>query len=152
MSVGAGDTAPPFALTNQHLQTVELSEFRGRSNVLLVFYPLTFTSVCGGELTALRDQLPAFDEDEVTILGISTDTSAVHRAYVDREYLGYQLLSDFWPHGAAAQAYGVFDEETGFADRGSFLIDKQGVIRWTVRADFATARSIDDYRTAIAAL
>ncbi len=150
--LAVGDPAPTFALTDQHLQVVRLEDFRGRRKVLLVFYPLTFTSVCGGELTTLRDQLPAFEKDEVTVLGISTDTSAVHRAYIDREYLGYSLLSDFWPHGAAAQAYGVFNAETGFADRGSFLIDVRGILRWSVRAEFETARSVDDYRAAIAAL
>ena len=150
--VGVGDRAPDFELTDDHLRRVRLADFRGTRNVLLVFYPLTFTSVCGGELTALRDRLPEFEADEVTVLGVSSDSSAVHRTYVDREYLGFQLLSDFWPHGAAAKAYGVFDATTGLAQRATFLINKTGVISWTVDADMATARNTEDYLAAIAAL
>lgn len=150
--VGVGDLAPEFELTDHHLQRVRLTDFRGVRNVLLVFYPLTFTSVCGGELTALRDRLPELEADDVTVLGVSTDSSAAHRTYVDREYLGFQLLSDFWPHGKAACAYGVFDETTGLAERATFLIDKAGVIRWTVDSEMSTARNTDEYLAAIAAL
>jgi len=152
MSIEVGDPAPDFELTDQHLERIRLSDFRGKRNTLLVFYPLTFTSVCGGELTALRDRLPELEASEVTVLGISTDSSAVHRTYVDREYLGFQLLSDFWPHGAVAQAYGVFDETTGLAERASFLIDMSGVIRWSVATGNSTPRSTEDYLTASASL
>lgn len=152
MSVGVGDRAPDFDLSDEHLQRVRLADFRGESSVLLVFYPLTFTSVCGGELTALRDRLPEFEAGGVTVLGISTDSSAVHRVYVDREYLGFRLLSDFWPHGEAARAYGVFDETSGLAERATFLVDPGGIIRWMVDSDMSTARSTEDYLAAIAAL
>lgn len=152
VSVGVGDVAPDFELPDEHLHPIRLSDFRGKRSVLIVFYPLTFTSVCAGELTALRDRLPEFDALDVTVLGVSTDTSAVHRTYVDREYLGFQLLSDFWPHGAAASAYGVFDDTTGLAERATFLVDKAGVIRWVVDTEMSTARSTEDYLEAIAAL
>lgn len=150
--VAIGDPAPEFELTDQHLTPVRLSDFRGSRNVLIVFYPLTFTNVCGGELTALRDRLPELEASDVTVLGISTDSSAVHRTYVDREYLGFQLLADFWPHGDVAEAYGVFDETTGLAQRSSFLVDKAGVVRWTVGTDMSTPRNTEDYLAASAAL
>ena len=80
-----------------------------------MFFPLTFTPVCGGELTRLRDELPDFVGQDRALVAISTDTSAVHRAYDEREFVGYPLLSDFWPHGETARAYGVLDERTGLA-------------------------------------
>ena len=146
-----GDPAPDFALTDQRLRTTRLRDFRGRS-LLIVFFPLTFTAVCGGELTRLRDELPDFVDADRALVAISTDTSAVHRAYDEREFLGFPLLSDFWPHGAVARAYGVFDERTGQARRGTFLVDGAGVVRWTTVNDMPEARSTDDYRAALAAL
>jgi peroxiredoxin len=120
--------------------------------VVLVFYPLTFTRVCGSELTALRDQIDDFMNDDVALFGVSVDSSAVQRTYADGEYLGYPLLSDFWPHGEVARAYGIFDAETGLARRGTFIIDKAGIVRWKVVNDLPDARSTDDYRAAIAML
>lgn len=147
-----GDAAPDFALSDDRRQTIRLADFRGKKNVLLVFYPLTFTRVCGSELTTLRDEIHDFMTDDCVVLAISTDSSAVHRAYQDVEYLGYPLLSDFWPHGDVARAYGVFDEESGLAQRGTFLIDKSGVVRWRTVSEMPLPRSTDDYRAALAAL
>jgi peroxiredoxin len=146
-----GDRAPSFALPDQRFATTRLSDFLGRK-LLIVFFPLTFTPVCGGELTSLRDELPDFVGDDRALVAISTDTTAVHRAYDDREFLGYPLLSDFWPHGAVASAYGVFDERTGLALRGTFLVDEAGIVRWAVVHDIPDARSNDDYRSALASL
>ena len=149
MSVGIGDLAPDFELTDQHLTPVRLSDFRGSRNVLLVFYPLTFTSVCGGELAALRDRLPDFEGEKVTVLGISTDSSAVHRAYDDREYLGFQLLSDFWPHGAVSRAWGVFDETSGMARRGTFLVDPSHTVRWRLDLEPGQMREVEALHRAV---
>jgi peroxiredoxin len=146
-----GELAPDFALPDQRLSTTRLSDFRGRK-LLIVFFPQTFTSVCGGELTRLRDELPDFVGPDRALIAISTDTSAVHRAYDEREYLGFPLLSDFWPHGVVARAYGVFDERSGFALRGTFLVDEQGVVQWSTVTGIPDARSTDEYRAALDAL
>lgn len=146
-----GTPAPDFALTDQRLQTTRLSDFRGRK-LLIVFFPLTFTPVCGGELTSLRDELPDFVGADRALIAISTDTSAVHRAFDEREFLGFPLLSDFWPHGAVSSAYGVFDRRSGLALRGTFLIDGDGVVRWATVNGIPQARSTEDYRVALAAL
>jgi peroxiredoxin len=146
-----GDVAPDFALTDQRLSITRLSDFRGRK-LLIVFFPLTFTSVCGGELTRLRDEVSDFVAEDRALVAISTDTSAVHRAFDDREFLGFPLLSDFWPHGEVAKAYGVFDEETGLALRGTFVIDEDGIVQWSTVNGIPDARSTDDYRAALAAL
>lgn len=150
MALAAGDPAPDFALRDQHGRTVRLSDFRDRRNVVLVFYPFAFTSVCTGELGALRDELPAFQNEGVQLLAVSNDSPFTLRVFAEREALEYPLLSDFWPHGAASRAYGVFDEEKGCALRGTFVIDMRGVIRWSVVK--RGARDTADYAAALKSL
>ena len=111
MSVTVGQQAPDFTLVNQDGEKVTLSELRGRK-VVLVFYPFAFSTLCTGELCALRDRRGDFDDDTV-LLGISVDTKHALRVFAEQEGLGYDLLSDFWPHGAVAQAYGVFLPDAG---------------------------------------
>ncbi|GAA2117775.1 peroxiredoxin [Streptomyces synnematoformans] len=147
-----GAAAPDFALRNEHGETVRLSDYRGRKAVVLLFFPYAFTGVCTGELCALRDRLPDFVNDEVQLLAVSCDTPFALRVFADREGFGYPLLSDFWPHGATARAYGVFDEEKGCAVRGTFVIDSGGTVRWTVVNDLPDARDLDEYVTALKAL
>jgi peroxiredoxin len=142
-----GDQAPDFELRDQHAQVHRLSDYRDRSNVLLVFYPFAFTNVCTGELAALREGV-----GDVQVLAVSCDSVGALRAFADREGLTYPLLSDFWPHGAVASAYGVFNDALGAADRGSFLIDRRGVVRWTVRTELGQPRDVAAYEKAIAEL
>ncbi|MFC4563280.1 peroxiredoxin [Nocardiopsis mangrovi] len=151
-SIDTGRTAPDFELADQHGQAVRLSDFAGRKNVLLVFYPLAFSGVCEGELSALRENLGEFQNDDVQLLSVSVDSMFAHRVWADREGLEFPLLSDFWPHGAVALEYGVFDDTRGVAVRGTFLIDKEGVVRWKIINPISEPRDIDTYRKALAAL
>lgn len=151
-ALAVGDEAPDFELRDQHARPHRLSDYRGRTNVLLVFYPFAFTGVCTGELCALRDDFAVAHRDDVTVLAVSCDAVGSLRAFAEREGIDYPLLSDFWPHGAAASAYGVFNDVLGAADRGSFLIDRRGIVRWTVRTELGQARDIADYEKAIAEL
>lgn len=141
--------APDFDLANQFGERVRLSDFRGVKPVALVFFPLAFSGVCTGELCALRDNLDIFTDHDVELLGISVDSKATLRAFAEQEDYDFQLLADFWPHGAVAKEYGVFLEEKGFANRATFVIDVKGVIR----ASFITApgepRSIEEYKAAL---
>ncbi len=146
MAVEIGDEAPDFELADQHGTSVRLSEFRGRKNVLLVFYPLAFSGVCTGELCGIRDDLPSFANDNVQVLTVSVDSTYAHRVFAQRESIDYPLLSDFWPHGGVAQSYGVFDENMGVATRGTFVIDKEGAVRWKVVNPIPEARDADEYR------
>ena len=146
-TLAIGDEAPDFELRDQHAHPHRLSAYRGRCNVLLVFYPYAFTGVCTGELHALRDGV-----GDVQILAVSCDAVGSLRAFAEREGLDYPLLSDFWPHGAVASAYGVFNDVLGAPDRGTFLIDRHGIVRWTVRTELGQARDIADYEKAIAEL
>ena len=130
MPIEVGATAPEFTLKDQNNQDVALADFRGEKNVLLVFYPLAFTGVCQGELCDVRDNLGAYQSDDVAVVTVSVDSPFTHKVWAEREGYDFPLLSDFWPHGAVAQAYGVFNEEKGFANRGTFVIDKEGVVRF----------------------
>lgn len=152
MAVEVGQEAPDFELRNQHGQPVRLSSFRGSKNVVLVFYPMAFSGVCSSELYALRDEFPEVSRDDVELLTVSVDTSYAHRAWADRENFEFGLLSDFWPHGAVAKLYGVFNENRGYANRGTFIIDRSGVVRWKVLSPTLQARDIAEYQRALAAL
>jgi len=149
-AIGAGAEAPDFELTDQHGQPVRLSDFRGRKAVVLVFYPWAFTGVCGGELHALQADLADFENDDVALLTVSVDSKYALRVFAEREGFTFPMLSDFWPHGAVAQAYGVFHEQAGAALRGTFVIDRSGIVCWTVVNDIPDARNNDDYRKALA--
>lgn len=152
MTTAVGDEAPDFELQDQHAQRVRLSSLRGTKAALVVFYPWAFSRVCGGELAVLQAQLDEIVGDDVALLAVSTDPIFALRAYADQEGITFPLLSDFWPHGAVAKAYGVFSEEVGIALRGSFLVDRDGVVRWAVVNDIPDARDVDEYKKAIASL
>ena len=146
-----GQVAPDFEVMNQHGEKVSLSSFKGSKSVLIMFYPFAFSGKCTGELCELRDNLSAFQNDDVQLIAISCDPIFAQRAFAEQEGYKFPVLSDFWPHGDIAKAYGVFDETHGNAVRGSFLIDKEGVLRWQVN-NGRDVRNIDDYKAAIAAL
>ena len=152
MTLKPGDTAPDFELNDQTRSPVRLSDFRGQKNVLLVFYPLAFSGVCTGELCSLRDSIDSFRGDEVETLGISVDSSAATAAFAAKEGYDFPLLSDFWPHGAVAEQYGVFDAEKGLAMRGTFLVDKEGVVRFAEVNAIPDARDQQRWRDALAGL
>ena len=152
MSVEVGEQAPDFELKDQHGSPVRLSSFRGTKNVVLVFYPLAFSGVCTGELCALRDDFPEVNREDVELLTVSVDSTFVLRTWADRDNFDFSLLSDFWPHGEVAKLYGVFDEDKGVATRGTFIIDKAGVIRWKVVNPLPQARDIAEYTKVLADL
>jgi peroxiredoxin len=152
MAIEVGTKALDFELRDQHGEAVRLSGFRGEKNVVLLFYPFAFTGVCTGELCALRDELPTFVNDEVQLLAVSNDSPFSLRVFAEQEGLGYPLLSDFWPHGEVSRAYQVFDEQKGCATRGTFIIDKEGVVRWTVLNGLPDARDLNEYAKALETL
>jgi peroxiredoxin (alkyl hydroperoxide reductase subunit C) len=147
-----GAPAPDFTLKDQHGQQVSLSDFRGNSHVLVVFYPFAFSGVCTGELCELRDDLSAFEESGVQVLAVSCDPMYSLRAWAEQEKYDFPLLSDFWPHGATARAYGVFDEAAGRADRDSNQLDRDGVLRWSVVNPPGQARDLTAYTEAVRGL
>ena len=152
MTLNIGDEAPDFEAVDNNGQVVKLSSFKGQKNVLLLFYPFAFSGICTGELCALRDDLKPFQNENVQLLAISTDPMYAQKAFAAQENYKFPLLSDFWPHGRISKMYEVFNEDRGFATRGTFLIDKAGVLRWRVINTAGEARNLEDYKTALAAL
>ena len=152
MSLLIGDAAPDFSLVNQYGETVTLSDFRGKRNVVLVFYPLSFSGICTGELCELRDNFAQFDNADVELLAISVDSKFVQKKFAEQEGYKFSVLADFWPHGGVAKAYDVFIEDAGISNRATFVIDKDG----DLVAKFVTApgqaRSLDEYQRALASL
>lgn len=146
-----GAPAPELSLLDTHGTPVALSALRG-TPVAVVFFPFAFSGLCTGELCELRDNIAAFDDAGVRLLAVSCDPVFTLRAWSEQEAFGFDLLSDFWPHGAAARSWGVFDEATGHALRGSFLVDADGVLRWSVVNPRGRARPLAAYREALAAL
>ncbi|MBJ6646310.1 peroxiredoxin [Streptomyces sp. BSE7F] len=149
MTIPVGAQAPDFELKDNHGAPVRLSDFRGQRHVVLLFYPFAFTGVCTGELGEIRDRLEQFSERDAEVLAVSNDSIHTLRVFGEQEDLPFPLLSDFWPHGDVSRAYGVFDEDKGCAVRGTFVIDRQGVVRATVSSALADARDPGEYLAAL---
>jgi peroxiredoxin len=149
MSLLIGETAPDFELPNQNGEPVRLSDFRGKKAVVVVFYPLSFTGICTGELCELRDNIAQFQNEKVELLAISVDSKFTQKQFAEHEGYTFNVLSDFWPHGGVAKEYGVFLEETGFANRATFVIDKDGVLVASFKTAPGQPRSLADYKKAL---
>ena len=133
--IKVGEKAPDFTLKDQSGTLVTLSSYRGKRNVVLVFYPLSFTSVCSVQMPAYSRERQRFEDYDAEVLGISIDSSAVHKAFAESVGVEDPLLADFYPHGDVAKAYGVLRAE-GFAERSTFVIDKQGIVRYAEVHEF----------------
>jgi mycoredoxin-dependent peroxiredoxin len=150
MPIDVGSQAPDFTLKDQNNQQVTLSDFKGRKAVLLVFYPLAFTGTCQGEMSEIRDNLDQYANEHVQVLTVSIDSTYSHKVWAEREGYNFPLLADFWPHGAVAQQYGVFFEQAGIANRGTFVIDKEGVVRYAHMQGPGEARDQKTWRETLA--
>ena len=140
-----GSPAPDFLLRDQFGQDVRLSSFVGKKTVALVFYPWAFSNVCTSEMNGIRDRLDEFLTFDTEVLAISTDPTYSLRVFADTDGLNFPLLSDFWPHGAVATSYGVFDAELGVARRSSFVVDREGIVRWSVHHALPDPRDLGDH-------
>lgn len=150
MSLQVGDQAPDFTLNDQNNQVRTLAEFRGDRNVLVVFYPLAFSGICTGELDQLRDDLAEFTD--VQVLAVSVDSVYTLKAWSNQQGYDFPLLADFWPHGKVAQDYGVFNDHAGIANRGTFLVDTDGAIRFAEMNGPGEPRDQTVWKQAMAAL
>jgi peroxiredoxin len=151
--VEVGQEAPEFTLKDQSGQDVSLADFRDKLNVVVVFYPFTFTGGCQGELCEIRDDPSSFDAAEAQVLAVSCDTRHAQAQWAEAQGFTFPVLSDFWPHGAVAKSYGVFNDQLGCANRATFVIDKQGnVAAAFASANLATPRAKAEYEEALAKL
>lgn len=151
MSPVVGDLAPDFSLTDTHGTPVTLSGLRG-GPVAIVFVPFAFSGTCTGELCELRDNIAAFEDAGVHLLVVSCDPSHALRAWAEHEGYGFDLLSDFWPHGEVCRAYDVFDERRGAPHRSSYVVDKDGTLRWAVHNASSEGRDLDEHLRQLHAL
>jgi peroxiredoxin len=146
-----GTAAPDFRLHSTPDQQVSLSEFRGNP-VILAFYPADFSPVCGDQMTLYNEVLPEFRHFEAQLLGISVDGVWCHRAFAEARKLHFPLLSDFEPKGAVARAYGVYREGEGVSERALFVLDAQGVVRWSYVSPVGVNPGADGILEALAKL
>ena len=149
MSVSVGEKAPDFTLTNQHGEEVTLSSFQGKKPVVLVFYPLSFSGTCTGELCEIRDNLTLFDSADVALLAISVDSKFTQAKFAEDQGYDFDLLADFWPHGAVSQLYDVFLEEKGHGTRGTFVISIDGELVAKFITSPGQARDLNSYKKAL---
>lgn len=140
-----GDPAPDFTLRDQFGQEVSLSSYRGTKAVAILFYPYAFSGVCTGEMAGIRDRLADFMTFDTEVLAISCDPMFALRAFADADGLNFPLLSDFWPHGEVSRAYDVFDERNGCPRRSSYVVDREGAIRWAVHSAMPEGRDLDEH-------
>ncbi|SDC59794.1 peroxiredoxin [Actinokineospora iranica] len=152
MAVEVGSKAPDFTLNDYNKQPVTLSQFQGEKNVLLVFYPFAFSGICQGELCQVRDEIAEYTDHNVQVIGVSVDTPFSLKAWAEQQGYTFPLLSDFWPHGAVATTYGVFNEAAGLANRGTFLIDTTGTVRFAEINAPGEARDQDAWKKAVTTL
>ena len=152
MPIEVGVPAPDFTLKDQNNQEIRLADFRGRKAVLLVFYPYAFTGTCQRELAEIQDNLDEYATDDVQVLTVSVDSPYSHKVWALREGYDFPMLADFWPHGAVADAYGVLSHATGAANRGTFLIDRDGVVRFAEETGPGQARDQGGWRAALSKL
>lgn len=149
MILDVGKRAPEFRLKNQHGEDIALSSFHGDTSVMLVFFPFAFSGICTGELGEIQGHLGELDAE---VLAISCDHFFANRAFADREGYTFSILSDFWPHGEVTRSYGTFNDEAGAPNRGTYVLDRQGVVRWKVEQGISAARDMSTYRMALADL
>jgi peroxiredoxin len=147
-----GGAAPDFSLRDQFGQDTRLSAFRGTKAVAIFFFPYAFSGVCTGEMAGIRDRLADFLTFDTEVLAISCDPVYSLRAFADQDGLNFPLLSDFWPHGEVSRAYDVFDEAKGSPRRSSYVVDKDGVVRWAVHHALPDGRDLDEHLAQLQAL
>mgnify|MGYP001170122637 CR=1 FL=1 len=151
MPLEIGQMAPDFTLTSATGDPVSLSDYRGRK-VLLMFFPFAFTGICTGEVCEISEDLSVFADLDAVVLSVSCDAAPTLRKFAEIEGIDYPLLSDHWPHGQVAQAYGVFLEQVGAANRGSFIIDRDGEIAWSTVTSLGQGRDLDEYKMVLKGL
>lgn len=147
-----GQAAPGFTLPDQHGNQVSLAGLVRHRHALVVFFPHAFSSICTAELLEVQLNIDRFVNDAVQVVGVSCDPRHALRMWGAHEGYRFPLLSDFWPHGAASRAYGVFDEAGGMAVRGTFLVDPEGVVRWSLVRDPGEQREIGELHAAVRGL
>ena len=150
MAVTVGQPVPEFALKDQNQQEVKLADFKGKKNIVLMFYPLDWSPVCSNEHACMVNDMKKFETLDAQVLGISVDSVWSHKAFAEKMKIGYPLLADFQPRGAVAEKFGVYLPEKGITGRSTFIIDKQGKVSWAKTYDIPTVPDVNEVAAALA--
>src|SRR5215813_9389901 len=149
MSIAVGQAAPDFTLQNQDKQEVKLSDFAGKRNVVLMFYPLDWSPVCTNEHACFVNDMKSFETLDAEVLGVSVDSVWSHKAYAEKMGIKYSLLADFQPRGAMAEKYGVFLADKGITGRAIVIVNKDGKIAWIKNYDIPVVPDVAEVATAL---
>ncbi|HEX7698466.1 MAG TPA: redoxin domain-containing protein [Candidatus Acidoferrum sp.] len=149
MSIAVGQTAPDFTLLNQEKKEVKLSDFAGKKNVVLVWYPLDWSPTCTNEHVCFVNDMKAFETLDAEVLGVSVDSVWSHKAFAEKMGIKYSLLADFHPRGAMSEKYGVYLADKGITGRAIAIVNKVGKVAWFKNYDIPV---VPDLREVAAAL
>jgi len=149
MSISAGQTAPDFTLPNQDKKEVKLSDFAGKKNVVLVFYPLDWSPVCTNEHVCLVNDMKSFETLDAEVLGVSVDSVWSHKAFADKMGIKYSLLADFHPKGAMSEKYGVYLGDKGITGRAIVIVGKDGKVAWVKNYDIPVVPDVKEVAAAL---
>jgi len=150
MAVSAGQAAPEFTLKDQNQQEVKLADFRGKKNVVLIFYPLDWSPTCTKEHACMVNDLKRFESLDAQVLGVSVDSAWSHKAFAEKMNIHYPLLADFHPRGAMAAKYGVYLEDKGITGRAIYIVGKDGKVAWAKNYDIPALPDINEVAEALA--
>jgi len=149
MAIGVGQTAPDFTLMNQDKKEVKLSDFTGKKNVVLVFYPLDWSPVCTNEHACFVNDMKAFETLDAEVLGVSVDSVWSHKAFADKMGIKYSLLADFHPRGAMSEKYGVYLADKGITGRAIVIVNKAGKVAWLKNYDIPVVPDLKEVSAAL---
>jgi mycoredoxin-dependent peroxiredoxin len=149
MSIAVGQKAPDFALPNQDKKEVKLSDFAGRKNVVLVWYPLDWSPTCTDEHVCIVNEMKAFETLDAEVLGVSVDSVWSHKAYADKMNIKYSLLADFHPKGAMSEKYGVYLADKGITGRAIAIVNKSGNVAWFKNYDIPVVPDLKEVAAAL---
>jgi peroxiredoxin len=149
MAIAVGQTAPDFSLKDQYDKDVKLSDFAGKKNVVIVFYPLDWSPVCTKEHVCLVNGMKDFATLDAAVLGVSVDSAWSHKAYAEKMGIKYSLLADFNPRGAMADKYGVYLPEKGITGRAIVIVGKDGKVAWMTNYDIPVVPDVDEVAAAL---
>jgi mycoredoxin-dependent peroxiredoxin len=152
MSIAVGQAAPEFTLKDQSMAEVKLADYRGKKNVVIMFYPLDWSPVCTSEHACVVTDMKKFDSLNAQVLGLSVDSAWSHKAYAEKMGITYPLLADFNPRGAVAAQFGVYLADKGITGRAIAIVDKAGKIAWFKNYDIPVVPDINEVAQALAAV
>jgi mycoredoxin-dependent peroxiredoxin len=149
MPIAVGQPAPDFTLKDQNQKEVKLSDFAGKRNVVLIFYPLDFSPICTNEHACFVNDMKPFEKLDAQVLGLSVDSVWAHKAFAEKMGISYPLLADFHPKGAVADKFGMYLADKGITGRAIAIINKAGKVAWLKNYDIPVVPDMKEVEQAL---